>query len=79
METSPITLCRAELFNGGQPEVAEQLLASGAKVIVGLTSAGRISPQLSIPSLVIGTAAVRDEGTSNHYSHRQGRSRHLLV
>jgi hypothetical protein len=32
--------------------VAEQLLASGAKVIVGLTLAGRISPQLSIPSLV---------------------------
>jgi uridine phosphorylase len=47
--------------------VAEQLLASGAKVIVGLTSAGRISPQLSIPSLVVATAAIRDEGTSYHY------------
>jgi len=47
--------------------VAEQLLVSGAKVIVGLTSAGRISPHLSIPSLVIATAAIRDEGTSYHY------------
>ena len=47
--------------------VAEQLLASGTKVIVGLTSAGRISPHLSIPSLVIATAAIRDEGTSYHY------------
>src|SRR5579863_10088982 len=47
--------------------VAEQLLASGAKVIVGLTSAGRISPKLSIPSLVVATAAIRDEGTSFHY------------
>jgi uridine phosphorylase len=47
--------------------VAEQLLASGAKVIVGLTSAGRISQHLSIPSLVIATAAIRDEGTSYHY------------
>jgi uridine phosphorylase len=47
--------------------VAEQLLASGAKVIVGLTSAGRVSPQLPIPSLVIATGAIRDEGTSYHY------------
>jgi uridine phosphorylase len=47
--------------------VAEQLLASGASVIVGLTSAGRVSPDLPIPSLVIATAAIRDEGTSFHY------------
>jgi uridine phosphorylase len=47
--------------------VAEQLLASGARVIVGLTSAGRVSPSLRIPSLVIATAAIRDEGTSFHY------------
>jgi uridine phosphorylase len=47
--------------------VAEQLLASGAKVIVGLTSAGRVSQQLPIPSLVIATGAIRDEGTSYHY------------
>jgi uridine phosphorylase len=47
--------------------VAEQLLASGAKVIVGLTSAGRVSRRLPIPSLVIATGAIRDEGTSYHY------------
>lgn len=47
--------------------VAEQLLASGARVIVGLTSAGRVSPKLQIPSLVLATAAIRDEGTSFHY------------
>ena len=47
--------------------VAEQLLASGARVIVGLTSAGRVSRRLQIPSLVIATAAIRDEGTSFHY------------
>ena len=47
--------------------VAEQLLASGARMIVGLTSAGRVSPGLRIPSLVIATAAIRDEGTSFHY------------
>ena len=47
--------------------VAEQLIASGARIIVGLTSAGRICPHLSIPSLVIATSAIRDEGTSYHY------------
>jgi uridine phosphorylase len=47
--------------------VAEQLLATGARVIVGLTSAGRVSPKLQIPSLVVATVAIRDEGTSFHY------------
>ncbi len=47
--------------------VAEQLLASRARMVVGLTSAGRVSRTLRIPSLVIATAAIRDEGTSFHY------------
>ena len=47
--------------------VAEQLAAAGARVIVGLTSAGRVLARLPIPSLVIATSAVRDEGTSFHY------------
>jgi uridine phosphorylase len=47
--------------------VAEQLRASGVKVILGLTSAGRVNPELQIPGIVIATAAVRDEGTSFHY------------
>lgn len=47
--------------------VAEQLAVSGARLIVGLTSAGRLRSELPIPSLVIATSAVRDEGTSYHY------------
>ena len=47
--------------------IAEQLHASGAKVIVGLSSAGRISPDLPLPCLVVATCAIRDEGTSYHY------------
>ncbi|MCC6535802.1 MAG: nucleoside phosphorylase [Burkholderiales bacterium] len=47
--------------------VAEQLVAAGAKVVVGLTSSGRLAPALPLPSLVIATEAVRDEGTSLHY------------
>lgn len=47
--------------------IAEQLIASGARAVIGLTSAGRVSPSVRIPSLVIATSAVRDEGTSYHY------------
>jgi uridine phosphorylase len=47
--------------------IAEQLHAAGAKVILGLTSAGRISRDLPLPCLVVVTSAIRDEGTSFHY------------
>ncbi len=47
--------------------IAEQMLVSGAEVIVGLTSAGRVSRALPLPSLVVPTQALRDEGTSLHY------------
>lgn len=47
--------------------IAEQLAVSGARVVIGLTSAGRVNPSLPIPSLVVATQAIRDEGTSYHY------------
>lgn len=47
--------------------VAEQLVAAGAKVVVGLTSSGRLASSVPLPSLVIATEAIRDEGTSLHY------------
>ncbi len=47
--------------------IAEQMRVSGAQVIIGLTSAGRVSPSMPLPSLVVGTMAIRDEGTSYHY------------
>jgi uridine phosphorylase len=47
--------------------VAEQLLSAGAKLIVGITSAGRVSKALPLPSVVVVEEAIRDEGTSLHY------------
>lgn len=47
--------------------IAEQLLAAGARLIVGLTSAGRVTPSLPLPCLVVASSAIRDEGTSHHY------------
>jgi uridine phosphorylase len=47
--------------------IAEQLQAAGTKLIIGLTSAGRVSPDLPLPCLVVASSAIRDEGTSYHY------------
>lgn len=47
--------------------VAEQLAAAGAELIIGLTSAGRVSPVLPVPCVVTVTGAIRDDGTSFHY------------
>lgn len=47
--------------------IAEQLKSSGAQVVLGLTSAGRVAAFVPVPSLVVATAAIRDEGTSYHY------------
>jgi uridine phosphorylase len=47
--------------------VAEQLRAAGTRLIIGLTSAGRVAPDLPLPSLVVASSAIRDEGTSYHY------------
>lgn len=47
--------------------VAEQLIVCGAKVVIGITSAGRVSPRTPVPSVVVADEALRDEGTSLHY------------
>jgi uridine phosphorylase len=47
--------------------IAEQMRVSGARVVLGLTSAGRVSPSMPLPGLVVVTRAIRDEGTSYHY------------
>jgi len=47
--------------------IAEQLAASGAALVLSITSAGRIAPQLVTPCFVLIERALRDEGTSHHY------------
>ncbi len=47
--------------------VAEELVASGCRLIVSVTSAGRIAPLASPPYFVVVERAWRDEGTSIHY------------
>ena len=47
--------------------VAEQMAAAGARLALGLTSAGGVSSKMPVPGLVAVTSAIRDEGTSLHY------------
>ncbi len=47
--------------------VAEQMATSGAKLVFGLTSAGRVASKMPVPGLVVAARAIRDEGTSYHY------------
>jgi uridine phosphorylase len=47
--------------------VAEQMAISGARLVLGLNSAGRVSSEMPVPGLVSVTGAIRDEGTSYHY------------
>jgi hypothetical protein len=57
--------------------IAEQLHAAGARLIVGLTSAGRLLPTLPLPSIVVADEAIRDEGTSLHYLEASAEERLL--
>ncbi len=47
--------------------VAEELFASGCKLLISITSAGQILPVQSPPYFIIINRALRDEGTSCHY------------
>jgi len=48
--------------------VAEELFASGCKVLISLTSAGQIKSAGPTPYFVVIDRALRDEGTSYHYA-----------
>lgn len=47
--------------------VAEELFASGCKLLLSMTSAGQILPVQTPPYFIIIDRALRDEGTSYHY------------
>jgi uridine phosphorylase len=48
--------------------IAEELFATGCKLLISLTSAGQIVPAGPTPYFVIIDRALRDEGTSYHYA-----------
>lgn len=47
--------------------VAEQMFASGCKLLISITSAGQLVPAGEPPYFVLIDRALRDEGTSYHY------------
>lgn len=47
--------------------VAEQLFVSGCKLLISVTSAGKVSVTYNSKRFALITTAIRDEGTSYHY------------
>ena len=47
--------------------VAEQMFASGCRLLISVTSSGQIVPAGPTPYFVLIDRALRDEGTSSHY------------
>ena len=47
--------------------LAEQIFVSGCKLLLSMTSSGKIDPSLEAPCFVLIDKALRDEGTSYHY------------
>ncbi|NQT91415.1 MAG: nucleoside phosphorylase [Lentisphaerae bacterium] len=47
--------------------IAEQLAVCGARLVIGLASAGRLDSRIHLPAIVLADEAIRDEGTSYHY------------
>lgn len=48
--------------------IAEELFASGCQLLISITSAGQITPAGKPPYFVVIDRALRDEGTSYHYT-----------
>jgi len=47
--------------------IAEEMFASGCRLLISMTSAGQITPQGAPPYFVLIERALRDEGASYHY------------
>jgi purine-nucleoside phosphorylase len=47
--------------------IAEQLFASGCELLISVTSAGQIAPDLDLPCAILINRALRGEGTSHAY------------
>lgn len=47
--------------------VAEQMFASNCRLLISITSAGQIAPDLDLPCHILIERALRDEGVSYHY------------
>jgi len=48
--------------------IAEELFASGCRLLISVTSADQVIPAAELPYFVVIDRALRDEGTSYHYA-----------
>jgi len=62
-----VAVLLAPIGSPGTVMIVEELIAAGARVVVGIGDAGGLQPSVPAGSCVIPDRALRDEGTSLHY------------
>jgi uridine phosphorylase len=62
-----VSLTLLPIGAAGTVAVLENLIACGARVIIGLGFAGSLQPTLPVGTLILPTSCVSEEGTSPHY------------
>ena len=63
----PVCLLQAPVGAPGTVMVMEELIACGARTILGLGWAGSLQPHAPVGSFLLPTRCIREEGTSFHY------------
>jgi uridine phosphorylase len=64
----PVTVAATGMGSPSVAMIVEELIAAGGKVFIRAGSCASIQSEAHIGSLIIATAAVRDEGTSPYYA-----------
>ena len=68
VEGRPVALTGAMVGAPAAVMVAEELIACGARILVGVGYAGSLQPAVPVGSFFIPTACLSEEGTSAHYA-----------
>lgn len=62
----PVTVCSHGVGTGGATIAFESLWRAGAKVIIRVGTCGGMQPQIQAGSIVVATAACREDGVTDH-------------
>lgn len=63
----PVSVCSTGIGCPSTAIAIEELVRCEADTFVRVGTSGRMQPNMSIGDLIVATAAIRDEGTSQHY------------
>jgi uridine phosphorylase len=64
---NPVSFSHIPVGAAATVMLIEEMIASGARIIIGLGGAGSLQPQVPVGTAVIPTCCISEEGTSRHY------------